>query len=62
MPPNMNKFQKAYIGSLVIDAVLHSTHYKLKDSANRVLLDASHINRLKLAFVSTLSGTVNTQS
>ena len=55
------KFRQDFIGPLVIDTVLDSTHYKLRDLANRILPDIYHINRLKAARVLTPKGTVITQ-
>ena len=50
-----------YVDPLVIDTVLISTHYKLTHLENKVLMKTFHITRLKLAFVPTPSGSVNTQ-
>ena len=56
-----NQIPTDYVGAMSNDTVLDSTHYKLRDPPNRVLLEKWHINRLKLAFVSPLIGMVNTQ-
>ena len=53
------KFQQDYVGLLVINTLLDSTHHKLRDSDHGVLLDMFHLNRLLLAFTSP--GTINTQ-
>ena len=55
------RFSQGYVGPSVTDTVLDSTHYKLRDLENRLLIDTFHINRLKLVFVSTPADTVNTQ-
>ena len=52
------KFHCHYIGLLVTDTVLDSTHNKLRDLGNRVWIDTLSHNRLKLLFVSTPAGTV----
>ena len=44
-----------------MNTVLDSTYYKLRDIKNKVLLDIFHINRLKLTYMFTPAGTVNTQ-
>ena len=49
------------VGPLVTVIVLDSMHYKINDLENRELLDTFHINRLKLAFVSTPAGPISTQ-
>ena len=49
------KYQQDYVHSLVINTVLDSTHYKLRDLENRVLLHTFHIKRIKPAFVSSKS-------
>ena len=48
------------VGQLAIDTVLDSIHYKLNVLENRVLVDSSHIHGFKLAFETTLTGTVTT--
>ena len=55
------KFRHNFVCLLVINIVLDSTQYQLRDLEYRVLLDTFHTNRLKLAFVSTPAGMVNTQ-
>ena len=54
-------FCEGYMGPLVIDILLDSINYKLKDLENRVLVDIFHINRLQLALVSISTGTATTQ-
>ena len=56
------KFQQHYGGSLVIDTVLDSTHFILRDLESGVLLYSLYIHRLKLSFESTTSGTANIES
>ena len=46
---------------LVMDMIFYSTQYELKELGNIVLLDTFHINRLKLAFVSMPTGTINSE-
>ena len=42
-----------YIGPIVINTPFDSTRNKFRELENRVLLEMFHINRLKVAFVST---------
>ena len=55
------EFYQDYVGSLVIDTVLDSTHYTLEYLEKRVLVDISHINRLKLIVLSIAVGTATPQ-
>ena len=55
------KFCQGYVGPLVIHTMLEAIHYKMRDMEKRLPLDRFNINRVKLAFVSTPVGTVNTQ-
>ena len=54
------KLHQDSLGPFVIKAVLDSTHYVSRAIENRVLVDMVSINRLKLCFVPTQSGTVMT--
>ena len=55
------KFRQDFVGPLVVDEELDSTHFKLRDLSNRVLPDIYHINRLKAANVLIPHGSAATQ-
>ena len=57
----ITKFSQDYVDPIVIDPLLDSINYILRDFKDKLLLDTFHINRFMLAFVSTPYGTVNTQ-
>ena len=57
---NTKKCRADYVGPLVINKVLDSTHYILNDLQGRILIGVYHINRLKKANVRTPSGSVST--
>ena len=54
------KCRADFVGPLVINKILDSTHYILNDLQGRILIGVYHINRLKKAHVRTPSGTVST--
>ena len=56
------KFCQDYIGQLVLDPLLNSTHHKLRGLEIRILVNTFHINRFKLIFVSILASKSNTQA
>ena len=56
---NTQKCRADFIGPLVINKVLDSTHYIINDLQGRILIGVYHINRLKKATVRTPSGTVS---
>ena len=57
---NTQKCRADFIGPLVINKALDSTHYIINDLQGRILIGVYHINRLKKATVRTPSGTVST--
>ena len=57
---NTQKRRADFIGPLVINKALDSTHYIINDLQGRILIGVYHINRLKKATVRTPSGTVST--
>ena len=56
-----NAIHHGYIGSLVIDTDLVSTHYKLRYLESRVLVDTFYSNRFRLNFVPAANSTTITQ-
>ena len=56
---NTQKCRADFIGPLVINKALESTHYIINDLQGRILIGVYHINRLKKATVRTPSGTVS---
>ena len=45
---NSRKFHRDYVGPLVIDTVIDSMHFKLRDLQGKVLPDMFHYRRLRL--------------
>ena len=53
------KFRLDYVGPLVVERALDSTHYILRDLIGRTLPDVYHINRLKQGALQTTTGTTS---
>ncbi len=58
---NLRKFQRDYVGSLVIDTVIDPTHFKLRDLQGKVLPDMFHYRRLRLWKEYTTAPNLTTQ-
>jgi hypothetical protein len=55
------KFRQDFVGPLVVDSVVDSTHYILKDMHDRPIPDIYHINRIKPYYKDTDEGNVSEQ-